>query len=164
VVGGSLTHGYGTYDSFWYGTVSTGTVQNPSTASTTVTLTWSATNSTYTEVTVQEFPPALGASGYNTSASWALVTGATQFNASSTTMSTPSLTTTAANQLAWFAMLPTNAGSGGSPSSFTFEVTAYSTVIGYNYNTANATAYSPTATTTPAGSSIGLGGIFEYST
>ena len=135
----------------WYGPVT-------ATGSSTITFTWSGSVSAKTpEYGIQEFDAGLGPSTL-----WALDKSGTLNNASSSTVSFPSLTPTGAGELYFGFAFATNDTSSGSNAGFSYVVTPMANIAAYNPDVSAAVA--PTATESPAGTSASAGVLLDAST
>jgi len=121
----------------WEGTVT-------STGTSPLTVTETGSTPTFGEMVAQEFSSAYGANTV-----WNVVGTNTQYNASTTAVTFPSLTTSQAGQLYWgYAGISSNYASGGTcnTTGFTCKATAAGDFMTWNGATAANTLYAPTAT------------------
>ncbi len=135
----------------WYGKVTT-------TGSSSITFTWSGSiSSVLIEYNAQEFTAGLGSSTV-----WSLDKTGHSENASSTTVSYPSLTPAAAGELYFgFVDLP-NAPSAGSTTGFTYVTAAAANQIAYDPDTGSG-AVAPTSSQSPAGVSSSVAALLTVS-
>ena len=132
-----------------------------STGTTNVSISWSGTPGVTTEVNAQEF-----SSSYGSSANWSFVVANDAHNlSSSTTVTYPSLTSTAAGQAYWGYMV-TGATSINNSCTTGTGFTCIQTSTGHEgaaWNTSLAanTAYAPTQTSNASGTSGGVGVIMS---
>ncbi len=128
----------------WRGSVST-------TGASTITVTYTVTPGTTTELVAQEFTAGLGA---NTN--WS-VTSANHysFTGSSTTVTFPSLTAAQSGELYWgYTGIPYTPTIGSTPG-FTYKITGNGNFVTYDTNALAGITYAPTATQSSAGTSLG---------
>jgi RHS repeat-associated protein len=131
--------GYASHDlELWTGTVTT-------TGSSTVTVTFSGSvSSIHTGISAQEFSASSGSS-----TTWGIDTGAGKSNASSTTVTYPTLTPAGSGELYFGYAVVANTGSGGSTSGFTYATSTDGDVAAYD--TSVSSSVTPTASQSPAG-------------
>jgi RHS repeat-associated protein len=142
----------GSDEEIWYGKVS-------STGSSTITVTWSGSvSSEATEYSAQEF-----SSGFGSGTTWAVDKTGTLNNASSNTLTYPSLSPTGAGELYFGYVGVPNTPSAGSTSGFTYDATAQGNQVTYSIDVSSPSAYQPTASQSPAGISSSLGTVFTAS-
>ncbi len=142
----------GSDEEIWYGKVS-------STGSSTITVTWSGSvSSEAPEYSAQEF-----SSGFGSGTTWAVDKTGTLNNASSSTLTYPSLSPTGAGELYFgYVGLP-NTPSAGATSGFTYAETAQANQVTYNTDISSPSAFQPTASQSPAGISSSLAAVFTAS-
>ena len=133
----------------WYGTVT-------ATGSSTITVTYSAAPGSE-EVTATEFT----AAGVNASTTWGLDSTGAQINASSTTVTFPSLSSVGSDELyIGYSQVQNPPAAAGTTTGFNYIVTSTQhNIITYNSSTNANTAYQPTATQASAGESNALAAI-----
>lgn len=145
----------GHYLTFWYGVVTSA----PGTAQT-ITATYSSTPGVNCEIWSSELVWSGG------TASWSVFAAGQLANTSSTTVTWPSLNTTATLDQAYFGHADVlETASAGSTSGFTYSaVNGNGDIALFNGTlTAGGTAYQPTASQSPAGTSSTIGAIFSAS-
>ncbi len=114
----------------------------------TITVNYSSTPGGGCELAAQEFSAGVGAG-------WSVVATGHAVNSSSTTVTFPSLTATQTGQMYWGYMGAERVGAAGSYPGFSYVPTGYQNVIGYDTDLAEGTVYTPTASQSPAGTSLG---------
>jgi len=134
----------------------TGVVTSTGAATVTVGFSSSVT-SIYTGLAVQEFSASSG-----TSTVWSVDTGAGITNASSSSVTFPTLTPTGTGELYFGYAAVANTGVAGSSAGVTYAVTTDADVVAYDTDVTAALA--PTATQSPAGTSGGVGVLIVAST
>ncbi len=141
--------GSGFDDETWYGKVTTA-------GASTITATWSGSiASDVTEYSAQEFAASTGSG-----TTWSVDHTGTQNNTtSSSTITYPNLSPTGSSEL-YLGFATDNNATGGSTSGFTYANTATNNQVTYNPSVSSPSAYQPTGTQTPAGTSFALGTLF----
>jgi RHS repeat-associated protein len=136
-------------EEIWYGKVATA-------GASTITATWSASVASQPiEYSAQEFSASTG-----TGTTWAVDhTGTLNNTVSSTTTTYPSLSPSSTGEL-YFGYLTDNSATGGSTTGFTYDTTAVSNQVTFNPSVSSPSAYQPTGTQTPAGTSSALAALF----
>ena len=131
-------------EELWYGIVTT-------TGATTITLTWSGTNSVDTDLVAFEFASGL------TKTRWAIAAWGSQINTSSTTITWPSLKSNAASLQAYYGYARQGGtATAGSTTGFTYTVDSDSNIYCRNVALSANTSYQPTATTSPSSYSAAI--------